>query len=458
MKQESLHIGFQTNEYIIPPDKLDGGLASYIQKASRGLVKRGHRISVFCLSDRNYDWIDEGVHVFEVLAEPRKISQVLRSISLPTAEIEKIFLNSSKLAKKLLEVNLKEPLDVIQAASYQAVGIAMCNNGSIPLITRASSLAAINRNAGVDKSVNTLSAALTDWCEIYQAENSDRTFAPSALMAKYYSLFSKADPLILRSPVDVYNENQDESFYGQNLKGMKYLLFFGTLNRLKGMEIISKSAGGLIEEYPDLHFVFIGRTHFAENNQSYADKIIQDNERWRKNLHYFPSLPKQKLYPVIRHAYGVLIPSLTDNYPNSCLEALQFGKIVIGTHESSLDEMIVDGETGILVRKDDVEGLQAGIRKLLALPFDQKREMEAKIIKTFDGIISEDRIGQLIDLYNDTILNYNPHKNEDQFNFESLLIRDKFGKNLRIGFLLGAILKIRQKLNYSRKFKSMKKK
>jgi glycosyltransferase involved in cell wall biosynthesis len=458
MKQESLHIGFQTNEYIIPPDKLDGGLASYIQKASRGLVKRGHRISVFCLSDRNYDWIDEGVHVFEVLAEPRKISQVLRSISLPTAEIEKIFLNSSKLAKKLLEVNLKEPLDVIQAASYQAVGIAMCNNGSIPLITRASSLAAINRNAGVDKSVNTLSAALTDWCEIYQAENSDRTFAPSALMAKYYSLFSKADPLILRSPVDFYNENQDESFYGQNLKGMKYLLFFGTLNRLKGMEIISKSAGGLIEEYPDLHFVFIGRTHFAENNQSYADKIIQDNERWRKNLHYFPSLPKQKLYPVIRHAYGVLIPSLTDNYPNSCLEALQFGKIVIGTHESSLDEMIVDGETGILVRKDDVEGLQAGIRKLLALPFDQKREMEAKIIKTFDGIISEDRIGQLIDLYNDTILNYNPHKNEDQFNFESLLIRDKFGKNLRIGFLLGAILKIRQKLNYSRKFKSMKKK
>jgi glycosyltransferase involved in cell wall biosynthesis len=458
MKQESLHIGFQTNEYIIPPDKLDGGLASYIQKASRGLVKRGHRISVFCLSDRNYDWIDEGVHVFEVLAEPRKISQVLRSISLPTAEIEKIFLNSSKLAKKLLEVNLKEPLDVIQAASYQAVGIAMCNNGSIPLITRASSLAAINRNAGVDKSANTLSAALTDWCEIYQAENSDRTFAPSALMAKYYSLFSKADPLILRSPVDVYNENQDESFYGQNLKGMKYLLFFGTLNRLKGMEIISKSAGGLIEEYPDLHFVFIGRTHFAENNQSYADKIIQDNERWRKNLHYFPSLPKQKLYPVIRHAYGVLIPSLTDNYPNSCLEALQFGKIVIGTHESSLDEMIVDGETGILVKKDDVEGLQAGIRKLLALSADQKSEMEGKIIKTFDEIISEDRIGQLIDLYNDTILNYNPHKNEDQFNFESLLIRDKFGKNLRIGFLLGAILKIRQKLNYSRKFKSMKKK
>jgi|GEM_PF-384342 len=458
MKPKSLHVGFQTSEYVIPPDKLDGGLATYIQKVSRGLVRRGHRVSVFCLSDRDYDWIDEGVHVYEVLTEPRKVSQMLSSISLPTAEIEKIFLNSSKLAKRLLEINIKEPLDVIQAASYGAVGIAMCNNRRIPLITRVSSLAALNRNARVGNHVNTLSAALTDWCEIYQTENSDRTFAPSALMAKYYSLFSKATPFILRSPIDVYNENQDESFYDQNLKGMKYLLFFGTLNRLKGMEIISKSAGGLIEEFPDIHFVFIGRTHLDENNQAYADKIIQDNERWSKNLHYFPSLPKHKLYPVIRHAYGVLIPSLIDNYPNSCLEALQFGKIVIGTYESSLDEMIIDGETGILVQKNNVESLQAGIRKLLVSPFDLKREMEAKIINTFDEIISEDRIGQLIDLYNDTILNYNPYKNKDQYNFEGLLLRDKFRKNLRIGSLPGAILKIRQKLNYSRKSKSLYKK
>jgi len=87
--------------------------------------------------------------------------------------------------------------------------------------------------------------------------------------------------------------------------------------------------------------------------------------------------------------------------------------------------MIVDGETGILVKKNDVEGLQAGIRKLLALSADQKREMEGKIIKKFDEIISEDRIGQLIDLYHDTILNYNPHKNADQLTFESYLFPRK---------------------------------
>jgi glycosyltransferase involved in cell wall biosynthesis len=448
----TLHVGFLTSEYVIPPSRLDGGLATYIQKVGRALVKRGQRVSVFCLSDRNFDWIDEGVHVYEVLAGSSKLSQVLNSSSLPTTEIEEIFLNSSRLAKRLWEVNEKDPIDIIQAASYQAVGIALCNNQRIPLITRVSSFAALYRNAGaVGDKPNTISTALTDWGEIYQVDNSDRTFAPSALMAKYYSLFSKATPLTIKSPIGAYCQDQDESFYEQNLKGMKYLLFFGTLNRMKGVEIISKSVGGLLEKFPDLHFVFIGRTHIAENNQSYAVKILRDNEKWSKNLHYFPSLPKQKLYPAIRHSYGILIPSIIDNYPNACLEAMQCGKIVIGTVGSSLDEMIVDGETGILVQNNDVESLQAGIRKLLFLSHDRKSAMEEKILKTFNDILSEDRIGQLIDLYTDTILTYQPGANKDQFTWDGILLRDKFRKNLSIGFLRGIILKVHQKLNHYRK-------
>jgi glycosyltransferase involved in cell wall biosynthesis len=451
MEQRSLHIGFLTDEYIIPPDHLDGGLATYLQKTGRGLVKRGQRVSVFCLSDRDYDWIDEGVHIHEVLAEPRKLSRVLSNIALPTAEIEKIFLNSTKLAARVRQVNLTEPLDILQAASYQAVGIAMCDNRSIPLITRVSSLPPLVRNATGGNNVNTLSSALSDWCEIYQAENSDCTFSPSALMAKYYSLYSQVSPLILRSPIDADNETTDESFYDRHLKGMKYLLFFGTLNRLKGMELISKSVGGLIEEFPNIHFVFIGRTHLAENDQPYAAKILQENVRWSKNIHYYPSLPKKSLFPVIRHAYGVLIPSLIDNYPNSCLEALQCGKIVIGTYESSLDEMISDGETGILVQNNDVESLQSGIRKLLGFSPVQKKEMEGKIVKTFAGMVSEDRIGQLVALYNDTILNYKPNVHTDSINFERLLLQKKFRKDLGIGIVSGVFLNTVQRWNYSQK-------
>ena len=91
----------------------------------------------------------------------------------------------------------------------------------------SSSLAPLYRNAdAVGKNANALSAALTDWCEIYQMENSDHTFAPSALMVKYCSLFSQATPLVIRSPIDLYNQNQDEFFYESEFEGHEVSVVF----------------------------------------------------------------------------------------------------------------------------------------------------------------------------------------------------------------------------------------
>ena len=88
----------------------------------------------------------------------------------------------------------------------------------------------------------------------------------------------------------------------------------------------------------------------------------------------------------------------------------------------------------------------------LACPRIKKEKWKGKIKKTFDEIVSEDRIGKLIDLYKDAILAFKPSKNAEQFNFERLLLRGKSRKTLRIGFIPGIILKIVQRMNYSRKY------
>jgi glycosyltransferase involved in cell wall biosynthesis len=40
---------------------------------------------------------------------------------------------------------------------------------------------------------------------------------------------------------------------------------------------------------------------------------------------------------------------LIDNTPNSCLEAMGIGKVVIGTRGASFEELITDGVNGFLV-------------------------------------------------------------------------------------------------------------
>jgi hypothetical protein len=48
------------------------------------------------------------------------------------------------------------------------------------------------------------------------------------------------------------------------------------------------------------------------------------------------------------------------------LEAGACGKPVIGTSECGAEDAILDGQTGLLVRPDDVEGLSAALRSLLS--------------------------------------------------------------------------------------------
>ena len=397
MSPELLKIAFLTSEYVIPPDRLDGGLASYVQKAARGLVERGHLASVFCLSDRNADWSDHGVSVHEVLSQPWRPLSVLVRVMRPVVETRRSVRNSMTLAKRLLAEHGVRSLDVIQAASYEAVGIALCGNGAVPLVSRISSAPWLYRKAE-GRLVSPLSP-LVDWCERYQIRHSDASFAPSELMAQAYSGAQAHAPRLIRSPVDPLPEAQDDSFYRRQLTGLKYLLFFGALNRMKGIEVLSRAIGPLLEEFPGLHLVCVGKAHPATGGQSHAEVLLRENARWGQRVRYFPSLPKQQLYPVIRNAQGVLIPSLINNYPNTCLEAMQFNRIVIGTYGSSLDEMIDDGQTGFLVRRGDVQDLRRGIRRLLHLTPLEKSEMERRVRGAFEGIVAEDRIGQHLNFY-----------------------------------------------------------
>jgi len=88
-----------------------------------------------------------------------------------------------------------------------------------------------------------------------------------------------------------------------------------------------------------------------------------------------------------------------DNYPNACLEAQALGVPVVGTYGSSLDEMIVDGETGLLADNGDPKAIAHAIERLLAQSTEEARAMRERCLKATEAARVEDRIGQLVSLY-----------------------------------------------------------
>jgi len=399
-----MHIGFLTPEYVTPRG-LDGGLANYLRKVGLALTARGHHVSVLVLSDHNGCWQDEGVRVYEVgrFKVPIRFKRNRRLVPWVSA-FEQIQ-SSRRLAKMAWKIHQRTPFDIFQASSYKAPGYALRHNERVPLVCRVSSYTPLCRSAfGRPRN---FSECLSDWLEVRQVLDADATFAPSEFIAETFARIEGFRPQLVRTPLDVLpQEALDASFHNKHLMNMSYLLFFGTLSRIKGVDLLAGIIPSVLERHKNIAFVFIGRDDGLPHGQKMFDYIRSECQGYEERLHYHPPLPKAELFPVIANAVGVLMPSRVDNYPNACLEAQSLGIPVIGTYDSSLDEMIVDGETGFLAQNGSPSSLEGAIASLLDQTPNQRLHMQENIHAHINKITSEDRLAQLVHFYETTITHF----------------------------------------------------
>ena len=70
----------------------------------------------------------------------------------------------------------------------------------------------------------------------------------------------------------------------------------------------------------------------------------------------------------LAEADAVALPSRSEACPNAALEALAFGKPLVATAAGGTPEIVIDGETGVLVAPDDPVALADGIEGVLNDP------------------------------------------------------------------------------------------
>jgi glycosyltransferase involved in cell wall biosynthesis len=99
-----------------------------------------------------------------------------------------------------------------------------------------------------------------------------------------------------------------------------------------------------------------------------GEKLMALTEAFPQQFQYLGVLAPAKLGPVVGQAKAVVLPSRLDNLPNTCLEAMSRGRVVVGPNDVSFDELIEDGTSGLLFEAGDVEALRAAILRAWELP------------------------------------------------------------------------------------------
>ena len=357
----SLRIAFATPEYVTE-HSFDGGLANYLHRVSRSLAQLGHDVHIVTLSTKNEDEFDhEGVMVHRVRLKPgwHTFNRLTR-YSLPTTLH---WLNFSiQTYRKLKRLHRHKPFALIQYPNYSSCGLF-----SIALLRTAHVVRASSQpgwNASVKRN---LDSVLTGRLEALQYKLTRNIHAPSRAIQQMLA----RDARLIRSPFYVETHDWDTTVYDQFLKDRKYVLYFGRFQLHKGFHTVAQALPRFLNQCPDAHVALIGRdmeTSLASSMAAYARAQCNG---FAGRLTIVENLPHRSLYPIINKARLVVLPSLIDNLPNACLEAMGLGRVVIGTTGPVFDELISDGVNGFLVPPDNPQALAD---KMIAAWTDQRLE------------------------------------------------------------------------------------
>jgi glycogen synthase len=400
-----MHIGFVTAEYVLPGSP-DGGLAAYIQKTAALLAGRGHKVTIFFLSSRTGQWHDGNVEIHEIkrVATPYLIRRLidrtpyLRSLRKLCIQM----LSTYHLARYVRKFHRKHPLDIVQIPNRGLPGYYLRKNKLFPVVCRASSYTTLYYE--INGFTQDFHHKWFQRMELQQLRDVGGRFSPSKAVSDIYKREANLQVDVLRTPVNLLPESAwDYTFYNEYLRNQRYLLFVGRLEKVKGADLIGQIGRQLLDRYPDLYLVMVGSDGLADKNTSMLDYIRQCIGTDEPRFTYSPSISKAQLYPLYANAVGVLMPSRIDNYPNVCLEAQSVGTPVVGTYQSSLEEMIEDGVSGFLAENSNPASFLTAIERLLSQNIAQRTAMIDCINALTQQRLDADPIAQLEQYYTEII-------------------------------------------------------
>lgn len=145
------------------------------------------------------------------------------------------------------------------------------------------------------------------------------------------------------------------------------VLYTGRLEHRKGVTVLVEAALRLLPSGRRVRFRLIGGDTatgpLGRSMRAHLQRLI--GRRWRSHIQLEPPRPRHRLGAAIRGATVCCFPSLWENFPNACLEAMALGSAVVASGSGGLREIVEDGRSGMLVRPGCAAELADALARVL---------------------------------------------------------------------------------------------
>lgn len=352
------------------------GMPCAVYKSAIGMLQRGHRVRVVTIDDMDKQWNYQGIEVISIKARHgHEEKHVFKSILC-------VLQRECRIEKKIKELDKEASIDIIQYVGW--FGIGLLHFSRIPAVMRVSSYTKVQPELLYN--YNIAQRCLIRIVEYLAAQRMNYIFAPSKIMADGVQKDLKKKVSVIETPFLQEKIEWEYSLLKSKIKDRRYILFFGRMSVEKGILVVKDIMYRVLKKYSDICFVFAGDS-WKHNGIDIETELIDAAREYGTRVLCLGNLQKKKLFPIIYNAEMILMPSLADNFPNSCAEAMALGKIVIGSNGSSLEQFITNKRNGFLAEAGSAESLYRCIEYVFNMNEVQKERMSInaqKRIKLLD--------------------------------------------------------------------------
>ena len=372
-----MNICLLSREY--PPETGTGGIGTYTYNMAAALVHLGHDVQVMTATrSSEQDYRDHGVRVHKIKRRdirPKELELIQYSYSV---------------ARSLGRLRCRP--DIIQASEFGGEAFWLSRRRACPLVTRlATPLFLIDRFNGKAFSGP---RPLLNWIEKRPTVRSDGIFTSTRALAKEVCGAWNIDPVrveVIPNSIDLTRVRRlaGDSPPPEGLRNRDFLLYFGRLEERKGVRVLARALPAVFEQFPNLSAVFIG-SDLGYQGAPLREHITSCAPGHGERLIFLEQLPQEKLFPIVKRAKIVVLPSLWEAFGFVAVESLALGRPLVATSGSGFEEIIEDNISGFLVQPGDSEALagkiidvlrdQANLRRVAERAADRARDFEVSAV------------------------------------------------------------------------------
>jgi glycogen(starch) synthase len=370
-----------------PPSNTDG-ISRYNHTLAKELADRGHRVYVVTKNTKRGKNIFYRDKHWVYYHDP---ATLLRATTGFGRTDDALALAKSAYATAA-GISMKSNVDVIVVPLWDVEGTALIRHKLAPtILTLMSPLKKVVETQWYwldDPSLDVMYDL-----ERYCIENSDAVMAISVAIKKTIGDDYRIDWAKIEQsrPVEIIPLGVDGKFVEASKEGAGpvaahaasdrvSVLFVGRFEKRKGIDLLLEAIPGLLERHENVEFHLVGNSDISEEHGVNVYSAFVKKYRtkpWFQRVIKHGYVSDDDLAQVYRNCDIFVAPSRYESFGIIFIEAMAFGKPLVGADVGGIPEILQDGTNGLLFRPGDSSDLSDKISALISDGAERMRMGEA---------------------------------------------------------------------------------